>query len=232
MIYIKHLTISLIFALVISIPAIALDDYEPSTKKQEEEEITIGYDLTEAARSLGYEEESKIIQLVRQERKEELQSLALQKQMEAAFEIKRQEYPEATYIWEYLQDYGYSDYVCAGIMGNIMVEVGGYTLAVQPYIGSGYVGICQWSVRYWPQAVGLSLEEQCTLLTDTIEDEFAAFGYIYQSGFSYEAFQNMTSCEDIALAFAKVYERCGSGSYSIRQECALTAYSYFTNTGD
>lgn len=181
----------------------------------------------ELARDLGCSEDAKIIQLSKEEWRiaaEAIQAL----QEEAAWEAKREEYPEATYVWEYLHNYGYNDYVCAGIIGNIMVEVGGYTLAIQPNLSSNtYAGMCQWSLKYRPEAKGLTLEEQCTFLTDTIEDEFATFAWIYQRGFDYEAFKSMTDCEDAALAFAKVYERCGSGSYELRKDCAVIAYEYF-----
>lgn len=194
--------------------------------------------MAEAARDLGYEEDHEVIRLAQEEwwkaaRKEAKYKALQEQEKEAAWETKRQEYPEATYVWEYLKDYGYNDYVCAGIIGNIMVEVGGYTLAIQPNLCSNaYAGMCQWALKYRPEAAGLNLEEQCIFLTDTIESEFATFAWIYQSGFNYEAFKSMTDCEDAALAFAKVYERCGSGSYSLRQKCALTAYNYFTNMGD
>ena len=42
-------------------------------------------------------------------------------------------------------------------------------------------------------------------------------------------FLNMTSITDAALAFAKCYERCASGSYTVRQNNAITAYNYFVS---
>ena len=39
----------------------------------------------------------------------------------------------------------------------------------------------------------------------------------------------LTDIEEIALAFAKVYERCGSGSYDVRQSNALIAFEFFTS---
>ena len=44
--------------------------------------------------------------------------------------INKDEYPEAYKIWHYLKKLGYNDYVCAGIMGNIMAECGGQTLNI------------------------------------------------------------------------------------------------------
>lgn len=144
--------------------------------------------------------------------------------------VRAEEYPAATQIWLYMKELGWNDYVCAGILGNIMAECGGHTLNIQwnIYDYSGwFYGICQWSLYYRPEASGLSLENQLDLLYNTIESEFDYAGFCYYSGFTYEDFLEMTNCRDIALAFAKVYERCGSGSYSIRQRNAEVAYEYF-----
>lgn len=145
---------------------------------------------------------------------------------------RMEEYPVATTIWLYLKDLGYSDYVCAGILGNIMAEVGGQTLKIQYelYDKSGkYYGICQWSNAYYPQVHGTTLDYQLNFLRDTIQKEFKIFGYIYQNGFTYDKFLQLTDEEAAAMAFAKVYERCGSGSYSVRQKNAKKAYNYFVN---
>ena len=39
-------------------------------------------------------------------------------------------YSQATQVWNGLKALGLNDYVCAGIMGNIMAEVGGQTLDI------------------------------------------------------------------------------------------------------
>ena len=143
---------------------------------------------------------------------------------------KSNEYPVATKIWQYLKDKSYSDYVVAGILGNMMAEVGGQTLDIQPNLGNGmYYGICQWRIKYMTTNIsGAGLERQLQYLTDTIKSEFNTFGNCYYRGFTYDAFCNLSNERDAALAFAKVYERCGSGSYSVRQKNATTAYEYFT----
>ena len=66
-------------------------------------------------------------------------------------------------------------------------------------------------------------------LVETIENEFNSFGSEYKSGFDYDDFIEMTDIEEIALAFAKCYERCGSGSYDVRQSNALIAFEFFTS---
>lgn len=140
------------------------------------------------------------------------------------------EYPNADYIWNYLKELKYNDYVCAGILGNIMVEVGGNTLEIDETLENNYYyGICQWSKYYYPEAINLSLEEQCEYLKETIEYELNIFGNIYKKEFGYEEFLNIDNSRDAALAFAKVYERCYKGSYYARQNCAEAAYDYFVN---
>lgn len=136
------------------------------------------------------------------------------------------EYEDAQYIWDYLKELGYSDYVSAGIIGNIMVEVGGNTLDLQPTIETDeYYGICQWKKKYFPKVVGASLEEQCNFLRDNIEYEIKTFHPKY----SYEEFLSITDAREAALVFAQGYERCSKDSYESREDCAEIAYDYFVN---
>lgn len=198
------------------------------------------HELAEAVRRLGYEEENPMIQLAKQEwgnadvnQKTYTGRLETIKAEEAAREQalwgeKMAEYPAATTIWRYLKDLGYNDYVCAGIMGNLMAEVGGQTLNIQWWLkGNGYYGMCQWNKAYCDGVWGADLQGQCDFLRDTIKYEIDTFGKCYQKGFKYDDFLNLTDAKAAALAFAKSYERCGSGSYSIRQQNAIKAYNYF-----
>ena len=53
----------------------------------------------------------------------------------------------AQQIWDAMKNKGWSDEVCAGIMGNIMAECGGGTFDIQPCLhgdGKTSYGICQW----------------------------------------------------------------------------------------
>lgn len=146
---------------------------------------------------------------------------------EAKWATKTAEYPAATQIWRYMKAQGWNDYVCAGIMGNLMAEVGGQTLDIRYTLSSsGYYGMCQWS-RGYSQVWGAGLETQCDFLRDTIKYEFDTYGFKYQKGFNFNSFLNMADAQQAALAFAKSYERCASGSYGVRQKNALKAYNYF-----
>lgn len=146
------------------------------------------------------------------------------------WEIKAGEYPAATQVWLYMKDLGWNDAVCAGIMGNMMAETGGQTLNLNPSLyasGGLYYGICQWHATWCGEIHGASLEAQCDYLRDTIKQELDSYGWLYCDGMDYEEFLNMTSPSEAALCFAKAYERCASGTYSIRQNNADNAYSYF-----
>ena len=210
-----------------------IDDLDNLTALvQEQEDLRqAAHQMAEGARALGYPEDHPIILLAKQEH---LEASNLKKGYQSVYDNlkehwqqKGKEYPTATYIWGYLKNLGYNDYVCAGVLGNIMAEVGGNTLNIQAMIsGNGYYGMCQWNKAY-SNIWGASLEEQCDYLRDTIEYEFNTFGYAYKRKFDYDSFLELTDMKDAALAFAKAYERCGSGSYYKRQQNAVIAYNYF-----
>lgn len=152
--------------------------------------------------------------------------------IEAMWSEKSGEYPVATQVWRYMkEELGWNDYVCAGVMGNMMAEVGGQTLNLQPYLyghsGANYYGLCQWSSRYFPSVQGADVDAQLDFLASTVKQALDTYGYLFRSGLDYEAFCNLTDAEDAAMAFAKAYERCGSGSYGVRQRNAIKAYNYF-----
>lgn len=125
----------------------------------------------------------------------------------------------------------WSNEVCAGIMGNMMSEVGGKTLNLDPYLyyKDTYYGVCQWSKKYYPSIWGKSLETQCDFLRDTIEKELNTYGKLYASGMNYKKFLQMKDSSEVALCFAKAYERCSSAGYAARQNNAKVAYKYFTS---
>ena len=149
------------------------------------------------------------------------------------WDTRMTEYPEATTIWLYLKGLGYNNYICAGIVGNIMAEVGGCTLKIQPGLYSSdkyYYGMCQWCWDFFPEIFGKDLSAQCEFLRCTIEEQInsfnAACNYKY---YSYEDFTQITDAREAALVFAKAYERCASFGYWPRQNCADVAYNYFAN---
>lgn len=152
---------------------------------------------------------------------------------EAKWDARMEQYPTATTVWLYLsEELGFNDYVCAGIIGNMMSECGGRTLKLKWWEYDPprkYYGLCQWSKKYYSEIMDGSLEEQLDYLGKTIKKEMNTYGYKYKKGFNYEAFTQLTDARQAALAFAKCYERCASGGYVRRQNNADTAYNYFTD---
>ena len=220
-----------------------LDTYNMSQLKllieAEKADQEAAHKLAEAARELGWSEDmdpivsaknewhnSKLAIEVYQLKYEELYA----ESEEAKWATKAAEYPAATQIWRYMKDLGWNDYVCAGIMGNLMAEVGGQTLDIR-YLsqGNGYYGMCQWNKAYRSGVWGADLAGQCDFLRDTIKYEMDTFGYAYKKGFNLDSFLALTNERDAALAFAKCYERCNSNYYAIRQTNAEKAYNYFVN---
>lgn len=199
-----------------------------------DEKLQAANNMLESCKTLGYDDENPVVVLANEEVAnaqadlDYYQSIYDEVLIELRAAERMAEYPVATTIWNYLKDLGYNDYVAAGILGNIMAEVGGQTLNIQPTLSNGtYYGMCQWKLCYYPSVKGLELEGQLDLLASTIEQEFNEFGYV--SGYSYEEFLNIQDEQTAALAFAKTYERCGSGSHSVRQKNATKALEYFTN---
>ena len=133
-------------------------------------------------------------------------------------------YNQATEVWNGLKALGLNDYVCAGIIGNIMAEVGGQTLDISrwpQYSQNNHYGICQWGGSRKKRLLndfGTTLEDQISFLTVELFE-------VIPKG---NSFYNMQDEKEAALYFAKYYERCGSGSYSVRQKNATKALEYFT----
>lgn len=190
------------------------------------------HEMAQRARALGYPENHPVIKLAQAEW---WQAEDLKKQYNEQLNMIKKNtidetYPVASQIWYYLDDYGFNDYVKAGILGNIMAEVGGQTLDIKHLTsGKGYYGMCQWSNYYYPDVIGEDLDGQCEFLINTMQKEFDSFGFCYESNFNYTKFLNLNNEQSAALAFALCYERCGDASYWVRQKNATIAYNYFVD---
>ena len=145
---------------------------------------------------------------------------------------REEEYPVATKVWLFLkEEMGYSDVVCAGILGNMMAECGGQTLELQWWIynSTGHYGLCQWSPEYYKELLGASLEQQLDFMKISFPMVFNGYGDLwYEEGFDHDSFMSLTDAEEVAYIFCVVYERPGPGSYEIRCKNALVALEYFT----
>lgn len=143
----------------------------------------------------------------------------------------KEEYYYAYKTLDFFIQNGYSKEVACGIIGNMMVETSGTSLSLKPTIyspGRSHYGLCQWYLKYKPFMANTTFEKQLEYLLSDIPVEFKTFGKCYKKGFTAEDFLAVTSVEDAAEIFAKVYERPGAGTYTKRRQCAAKAYEYFT----
>lgn len=197
-----------------------------------EQHMNYAEDLVEAALNLGYQSTHPVIKLGQSEYQVANRHYQLYTIKYQNWKAKWEEYPIATEIWTYLKSLGYSDNICAGIMGNMMTEAGGNNLNIQYNLYSKnkiHYGICQWNINYYKEIADTDLKTQLNFLSNNIVFEFNNFGYIYSDNFDYLDFTNLKSYEDVALIFAKCYERCSSSTYIVRIENAKKAYEYFTS---
>lgn len=140
------------------------------------------------------------------------------------------DYYYARVIWNYLRyEMGLNKWCAAGIMGNIMTECGGQTLNIQPYItnSSGHYGICQWSLKYFPEVKGKNIHGQLEFLNSTLRWILNDYGDRYYDGFNYEKFIVITNEREAAKAFAHGYEGCGEYCAPRRLDHATEALRYF-----
>ena len=209
-----------------------LDSIEENTTILKDRQNT-ATKMAECARYLGYPEDSIIIKIAKAEWQDCYTTIEKNTKSCAQLQKKFEEYPIATYVWLYLtMTLQYNDIVASGIIGNMMVEVGGKTLKLQPYLYSSYrngyyYGLCQWNKDAYAEVHGKNVKEQCDFLGKTIEYELNTFGQLYLPGCKYESFLKLETTNEVALMFAKSYERCWSGSYNDRQLCTNIAYNYF-----
>ena len=195
----------------------------------------IVHEIAEDARRNGFDESSYVIEQAQIDwwiAQIEIDTIAQEMNI-TDWENRYQEYDVATYVWLYLTKIlNYNDYVAAGIVGNMMVEVGGRTLELQHTLysyGTRYFyGLCQWNKTNYPEVREQGLIFQCEYLAQNIEYELDTFGYAYKTDYKYEHFLNLESERDAALMFAKCYERCAVSGYWMRQDCAERALKYFT----
>lgn len=153
---------------------------------------------------------------------------------EAKWQKRYEEYPVATEAWIAMKTYGWSDTVCAGIMGNLMAETGGtgtLHLDWDSNGGNGY-GLVQWiggrrstiKNRYGTYP---TVKEQIQFVHDEL---YGVNGVRKQvSDSQLNAIMNAETPEECAYAFACYYERCAEFARGMRRGFARDAYEYFTS---
>ena len=146
---------------------------------------------------------------------------------------RRAEYPVATEAWLYMKnEFGWSDIVCAGIMGNLMRETGGDTLQLNAdSSGNSGLGLIQWIGQRRRDIVNEygsqpTVEQQMIFMRDEL---YGMNGVVQQvTDQQRERILNADSPEECAAEFARWFERPAETSYSRREANAARAYKYFT----
>ena len=145
---------------------------------------------------------------------------------------RREEYPVATEVWLYMKnELGWSDIVCAGIMGNLMRETGGDTFHLKPEVNSDMgLGLVQWMGQRKKDIVNKyggmpSIAEQLEFVKDEL---YGTNGVRQQvSDRQRDKIFNAKSAAKSAEAFARWFERPASTNYTKRKNNAIKAYEYF-----
>lgn len=149
------------------------------------------------------------------------------------WEVRASEYPVATQVWLYMKnELGYSDIVCAGIMGNMMAECGGCWTSDLDWdvsSSSGF-GMIQWLGGRKKQLFSIygdtpSIEDQLNFMHDELYGTNGVTWQVTQS--QLDKIMNAETPEECAYAFACYFERCGKGHRAPRRGYARRAYEYF-----
>ena len=162
--------------------------------------------------------------------KQELEEV---KQENLKWSGKYNQYPEATIAWVYMtEELGWSDIVAAGIMGNMMAECGGHTLALDWDVnGSSGYGLIQW-IGSRRTSIKAKYGDTPTIIEqlEFVKDElYGTNGVTKQvTDSQLNAIMNAATPEECAFAFATYYERCSVEHRAFRRGLARTAYKYFT----
>lgn len=196
----------LIMAIVVLIIAIIFFPHTASDALSVKKDTLVFYKTPEIAQEQSYDDQ-KTLDAFKHKQKE----LYLLKNL-----------TQNLYIWQFLtQEMELSDEAAAGIFGNMMVECGGRSFSLQPYIyspGGAYYGLCQWSTsNHHSRVRGGTLEQQLEYLRDSIESEMGSS--------CYRRFESADTASGASVIFAQWYERCAD-PYG-RQECAERAYERF-----
>ena len=153
---------------------------------------------------------------------------------EAKWKRRYEEYPIATEAWIAMKTQGWSDTVCAGIMGNLMAETGSTGTLYLDWDsngGNGY-GLVQWiggrrntiKNKYGTYP---SVKEQVQFIHDELYGVNGVRRQVTDS--QLDAIMNAETPEECAYAFACYYERCASFARGMRRGFARKAYDYFVD---
>ena len=149
------------------------------------------------------------------------------------WEVRAAEYPAATEAWLYMKnEFGWSDTICAGIIGNLMAECGGcWTQDLDWQINTSHgMGMVQWIGGRRTQLINLYGENpSITQQLDFVRAELYGLDGVTKQvrDSQLDKIMNAETPEDCAYYFACYYERCAEQHRYPRKGYARTAYEYF-----
>ena len=214
----KAVTLAAILTIAIMLFARGLDARATSYTKADENKA-MAHQIAEMLRAEGHPESHPVIIACQEWWRAE--DNAQKERPEYTTKEQRAEYPVAAAVWQLLREAGLSEACAAGIIGNMMAEVGGHTLDLDLYMRQGgYYGLCAWSLYYCPEVDGLGAPGQIDFLMKTLDSNMRV------AGGSAEAFLGLTDAREAAKYFSDKYERPAVWSQQ-RADNAVKALDYF-----
>lgn len=149
------------------------------------------------------------------------------------------EFPIAQEVWDTMKSFGWSDVMCAGIMGNMMRECAGNNFDLHWQAvnkSSGCYGLCQWTPMYHHRVQNANVQEQLAYLKSSLENkEYSPRGRRINYGNLLKRLQSLETPEAVAKEFFIDYEwivnnHPSQASVRQRQANARKAYEYFKAT--
>ena len=152
---------------------------------------------------------------------------------ELLWQKRYEEYPIATEVWLYMENiFGWEPQVCAGVMGNIMAEIGGGTLDFSDWHHEeGPYGMCQWlggRKKSIKEIYGekVSVEQQLDFMYDELYGRNGVRQQVTDA--QREKILSAKTPQKAAKYFCIWFERPNGGS-GARERFAKIAYEYFVD---
>lgn len=143
-----------------------------------------------------------------------------------------EEYPQATICWRYMkEEFGWSDIVCAGVLGNFMAETGGRTLDLDyDETGKSGLGLVQWIKSRRKRITSIygkvpTIEEQLEFMKDELYGTDGIKAQVTKKQLA--AIMEAKTPDECTYAFARYYERCKNPMSRTKAHCGQRAYNYF-----
>lgn len=216
-------------------------DHANTLLEEAESRLETAQAVLDGLTTLGYEPDHPAVVLAHTEVDNSTSDLAYyqEKMVEweeiHKWEVRKAEYPAATEAWLIMsEEFGWSDAVCAGIIGNLMAECGGcWTQDLDWQINTKHgMGMVQWIGGRRNQLVALygenpTVRDQMMFMRDELYGLNGVTKQVTESQLN--EIMNASSPEECAYAFASYYERCASQHRAPRKGYARTAYEYFVD---